>query len=102
MIQQYRCSLKKDYVNISQLSRKQRLAYNVATDYYQEKQRSQLKVIKAGQGGSGKSYVINAIQSLLKQQLLRILMSFFGIASFNVGGVSLHNLLKLPINCKNE
>lgn len=61
MIQQYRCSLKKDYVNISQLSRKQRLAYNVASDRYQEKQRSQLKVIKAGQGGSGKNYVINAI-----------------------------------------
>ena len=61
MIQQYRCSLKKDYVNISQLSRKQRIAYNVSSDHYQENQRSQLKVIKAGQGGSGKNYVINAI-----------------------------------------
>ena len=67
---------RHDYV--SQICSKQRLAYNIVSDHYQEKQSSQLKLIISSQGGSGKSYVINVLKGLLEKQC--IVTSYFGIA----------------------
>ena len=40
------------------------------------------------------------VSSLLKQCC--IVIAFFGIASFNVNGKTLHSLLRLPIRGKNK
>ena len=55
-------------------------------------------MIITGQAGSGKSYVIDALRALLMQNC--IVTAFFGIASFNVKGRTLHSLLRLPIRGK--
>ena len=57
-------------------------------------------MIIKGLAGSGKSFVIDAISSLLKQCC--IVIAFFGIASFNVNGKTLHSLLRLPMRGKNK
>lgn len=56
-------------------------------------------MIITGIAGSGKSYVIDAIKCLLKQQCR--ICSFVGIAAFNVSGTTLHCLLQLPVRGKN-
>ena len=71
---------------VYQLSGKERLAYNIVNDHYQKKQSSQVKLIRTDQGGSSKSYAINALKSVPKEQY--IVTSFFGITSFNIGGVT--------------
>ena len=48
-----------------------------------------------GIAGSGKSYVIDALRNLL-QSKCRVL-AYTGKAAFNVNGITLHSLLKLPI-----
>ena len=88
---------RHDYISL--LSDKQRLDYNAVSDHYQQKQSSQLKLIITGQGGSGKSYVINALKGLLKEEF--VVTSYFEIVLFSVGGVTFHSLLELPINGKN-
>lgn len=68
---------------VYQLSGKERLAYNIVNDHYQKKQ---VKLIRTDQGGSSKSYAINALKSVPKEQY--IVTSCFGITSFNIGGVT--------------
>ena len=58
-----------------------------------------LSLIITGQGGSGKSYIIRALQILLSDTC--IVSSYVGIAAFNIAGVTLHSLLRLQINGKN-
>lgn len=52
-------------------------------------------MIIMGLAGSGKSYVINALTSLLKEACR--VCAFFGIAANNVGGNTLHSLLQLHV-----
>ena len=47
------------------------------------------------QGVSGKSYIINALKSLLGNNCN--VTSFFGVAAFNINGITVHSLLQLPI-----
>lgn len=54
-----------------------------------------LKLIITGQGGSGKGFLINALKGLLQE--FCVVSSYFGIASHNIEGVTLHSLLQLPI-----
>ena len=55
-------------------------------------------MIITGLAGPGKSYVIDAIKSLLKETCEAC--AFFGIAAFNVRGTTLHFPLQLPIRGK--
>lgn len=64
--------------HVSHLCGKQGLVYNVLSDHYQKNQSSQLKLIITGQGGSGKSYVTNALKIYLKSSvLLRLNLEFY-------------------------
>ena len=51
-------------------------------------------MILTGLGGSGKSFVIQAVTNLLNEQCK--VCAYFGIAAFNIKGTTLHSLLQLP------
>ena len=67
--------------------------------HFQEKDKLPLSLVITGQGGSGKNYVIRALQNLISDTC--IVTSYFGIAAFNIAGVTLHGLFRLPINGQN-
>ena len=48
--------------------------------------------------GTGKSYLIDSLRNLLQEKCK--VLAYTGKASFNVNGVTLHSLLKLPIGSK--
>jgi len=48
-----------------------------------------------GQGGSGKSFVIECLKRLLQNCV--IVCSCFGLAAYDIGGQTLHSLFHLPI-----
>ena len=86
-------------VDIDLLNISQRKVYDIAENHFRNPQEQLLMIIK-GLAGSGKSFVIDAIRSLLKQCCM--VTAFFGIASFNVRGETLHSLLRLSIRGKNR
>ena len=89
-----------DYLNIVlQLNMQQTLAYNIVKKHFQEKEKLLLSLIIPGQGDSGKSYVIRALQNLLSDTC--IVASNFGIEAFDIAGKTFHSLLRLPIDGKN-
>ena len=58
----------------------------------------------SGVGGTGKSFLIKAIRALVldmwhdkEESLLCVVTAPTGLAAFNVGGVTIHRLLQLPI-----
>ena len=55
-------------------------------------------MILTGLGGSGKSFVIQAVTNLLNEQCK--VCAYFGIAAFNIKGTTLHSLRQLPIRGK--
>ena len=79
-------------VDINQLNSSQRKAYDIVEHNFRNTQDHLIMIIK-GLAGSGKSFVIDAISSLLKQCC--IVIAFFGIASFNVNGKTLYFLLRV-------
>ena len=93
-------STKTEYsnmVDLNSLNPAQRMAYDIVEQHFLFGN-EQLFMIITGLAGSGKSYVIDAIKSLLKQNCK--VCAFFGIAAFNVGGTTLHSLLRPPIKGK--
>ena len=63
-----------------------------------------LSIFVGGVGGTGKSYLIKTIRALVSEiwndnnkSLLCAMTSPTGLAAFNVGGVTIHRLLHLPI-----
>jgi hypothetical protein len=51
-----------------------------------------------GVAGTGKSYLIAAVRQTLKDKC--VITATTGKASFNISGVTIHSLLKLPVNYK--
>ena len=60
----------------------------------------QLLLLVRGQCGSGRNYFINAIWALLKESC--IVFAYFGVAAYNIEGVTSHSLLTIPICGKNK
>ena len=57
-------------------------------------------MIITGTAGTGKSFLINALAALLREQC--ILTATTGIAGFSIEGITLHSALQLPVrNQKN-
>ena len=48
-----------------------------------------------GTGGTGKSYLIHALAQLLQEKCL--LTATTGIATFHIGGITVHSALQLPL-----
>ena len=76
----------------------QRVAFSIIRDHFLGSTNDQLFMILTGLGGSGKSFVIQAVTNLLNEQCK--VCAYFGIAAFNIKGTTLHSLLQLPIRGK--
>ena len=89
-----------DIVDISSVSRMQQLAYNIIKTHFENEspEKGSLCLIIIGEAGTGKSYLINAIRHLLQGKCA--VTATTGKASFNIRGVTIHSLLKLPIGTR--
>ena len=84
---------------ISSLNAAQKRAYDIVNVHKSSANAlPHLLMIITGQGGSGKSYIIDALRDLLRSSCL--VCSYFGIAAFNVRGYTLHSIFHLPIRGK--
>lgn len=84
-------------VDTSTFSEMQQLAYDIVSNHFGNTCSAQnpLRLLIMGVAGTGKSYVIDSLRNLL-QTKCRVL-AYTGKASFNVNGVTLNSLLKLPM-----
>ena len=94
------CQPKIRSIDISTFSENQRKAYNIVYNHFKTRNQKPLFLLIKGIAGSGKRYVINALRNLLKMEC-RVL-AYTGKASFNVNGITLHSLFKLPIGSKRQ
>jgi len=62
-----------------------------------------IHLIVSGQGGTGKSKVINVLHQLVSKELnseglsVVVVAAPTGLAAFNIGGTTVHRLLSLPV-----
>ena len=77
-------------VDIKKFNNAQMVAYQIVHDRFTciSESKEQLLMIITGQGGSGKSFVIQALSNLLDNKWR--LCAYFGIAAFNIEGYTLH------------
>ena len=89
-----------DIVDINSFSEMQNLAFDIVKSHFDDtsSEKEPLCLIMNGVAGTGKSYLINAIRNLL--QIKCAVTANTGKAAYNVGGVTLHSLLKLPIESR--
>ena len=89
-----------DVVDISSFTEIQKLAYDIVKTYSDDisSEKEQLCLIINGVAGTGKSYLINAIRNLLQSKCA--VTATTGIAAYNIRGITLHSLLKLPIGSR--
>ena len=66
------------------LNKEQLLAYELIVTHFLQNITKPIKMLITGQGGSGKSYVINGLRELLGNA--GIICSYFGIAAHNIRG----------------
>ena len=86
-----------EVVDINSFSEMQGLAYNIVNAHFNNisSDKEPLCLIIIGVAGTGKSYLINAIRNLLQNRCA--VTATTGKAAFNIKGVTIHSLLKLPI-----
>ena len=83
-------------ININTFSDMQALAYNSVKEHFESpSQEPPLLLIINGFAGTGKSYLISALRSLLQQSC--IVTATTGKASFNINGKTIHSVLNLPV-----
>ena len=84
-------------VNINTFSEMQRLAYDIVNAHQEDESsdKEPLCLIIIGEAGTGKSYLINALRNLLQNKCA--VTATTGKASYNIKGVTIHSLLKLPV-----
>ena len=87
-------------VDIGLFNEEQSLAYKIVESHFKNSDTDPLRLMITEQGGSGKSFLINGLRQLLGEQC--IVSSYFGIAAYNINGVTLHSLLNMPIRGKNS
>ena len=86
-----------DTIDTSTFSEKQRLAYQTILNHHKFViPKEPLLLIIIGEGGSGKSFLINAVRNLLEKKC--VVTATTGKAAFNINGITIHSLLKLPIS----
>ena len=89
-----------EVVDINSFSEMQGLAYNIVKSHFDSilSEKEPLCLIIIGVAGTGKSYLINAIRNLLHSKCA--VAATTGKASYNIRGVTIHSLLKLPIGSR--
>ena len=80
----------------------QGLAYNIVKSHFDDisYDKEPLCLIIIGVAGTGKSYLINAISNLLREKCA--VTPTIGKASYNIRGITIHSLLKLPIGSRGK
>ena len=98
--EQYSIEEQYDVVDINSFSEMQKLAYDIVKSYFVDtlSEKDQLCLILNGVAGTGKSYLINAIRNLLRNKC--VVTATTGKAAYNIRGVTVHSLLKLPIGSR--
>ena len=78
----------------------QKLAYDIVKSHFHvtSSEGEPLCLIINGAAGTGKSYLINAIRNLLQSKC--VVTATTGEAAYNIRGVTVHSLLKLPIGSR--
>ena len=89
-----------DFVDIRSFSEMQKVAYNIVKSHSDNMfvDKDPLCLIVIGVAGTGKSYLIHALHSLLQQKCA--ITATTGKASYNIKGVTVHSLLKLPVGTR--
>ena len=88
-------------IDISNLNVKQRLAYDLVISHFNSNSdKDPLCLIVIGVAGTGKSYLINSLRSTLQSKCA--VTATTGKAAFNIQGVTIHSLLKLPVGISNK
>ncbi|CAB4011401.1 ATP-dependent DNA helicase PIF1 [Paramuricea clavata] len=98
--EEYTIDEQYDVVDINHFSDMQKLAYNIVKSHFDDtsSEKEPLCLIINGVAGTGKSYLINAIRNLLQSKCA--VAATTGKAAFNIRGVTVHSLLKLPIGAR--
>ena len=91
-----------DTIDIINLNQKQRQAYTIVSIHFnnQDEHKTPLRMMILGTAGTGKSYLIRSLSQLLGQKCL--LTATTGIAAFNIGGITIHSALQLPVQSHNQ
>ena len=76
---------------LADVSENQLLAHNIAISYFRSNTCNQLLLLVTDVAGTGKSYLIESVKNLLLQSC--IVLAFFGVATFNIKGATLHKVL---------
>jgi hypothetical protein len=89
-----------DVVDINSFSEMQKLAYDIVKSHFDDasSEKEPLCLIINGVAGTGKSYLINSVRNLLQSKCA--ITATTGKAAYNIKGVTVHSLLKLPIGAK--
>ena len=87
-------------IDLDTFSEMQQLAYNIVRSHFTDisLNKDPLALIINGVAGTGKSYLINAIRSMLNDKCS--VTATTGKAAFNINGVTVHSLLKLPVGSR--
>ena len=92
-------ALPQQNIDISTFSDMQAHAYNMINAHSEQASpKDPLLLIVNGVAGTGKSYLINAIRSLLGTSCA--VTATTGKASYNINGCTIHSLLKLPVGSR--
>ena len=97
---EYTIDEQYEVVDINSFSEMQKLAYDIVKSHFDDtsSERESLCLIINGVAGTGKSYLVNAIRNLLQSRCA--VTATTGKAAYNIRGVTIHSLLKLPIGSR--
>ena len=100
--EEYTVDEQYDVVDINSFSEMQKLAYDIVKSHSDDlsSEKEPLCLVINGVAGTGKSYLINAVRNLLQSKCA--VAATTGKAAYNIRGVTVHSLLKLPIGSRGK
>ena len=98
--EEYTIDEQYDVADVNSFSEMQKLAYDIVKSHFNDasSETEPLCLIINGVAGTGKSYLINAIRNLLQSKCA--VTATTGKAAYNIRGITVHSLLKLPVGSR--